>query len=197
MRNMRNDKWKMPRSAVAANHSLQIGGEVSPECVGESNDNPQCPRESHQEHHEDGHNPGRKRKRLVLDGCQSLDETDNDSHDDRHRQHRASDPHQSLERSLHERHYSCIRHSLQLLRGCDLGLWAFGLRSAVKGHSSYITLFTSEPTIRYQPSTITKSNSLSGIETTTGGSCIMPIESSTDETAMSITRKGKKSTKPI
>ena len=61
----------------------------------------------------------------------------------------------------------------------------------------YITLFISEPTIRYQPSTITKSSILSGIETITGGSCIIPIESKTLETARSITRNGRKSTKPI
>ncbi|MBU3982275.1 MAG: hypothetical protein KJ985_02065, partial [Proteobacteria bacterium] len=38
-------------------------------------------------------------------------------------------------------------------------------------------LFTSEPTIRYQPSTSTKSNSLKGRETITGGSIIMPMAS--------------------
>lgn len=63
--------------------------------------------------------------------------------------------------------------------------------------SSYITLFISEPTIRYHPSTITKSSIFSGIETMTGGSCIMPIDSKTLETARSITRNGRKRTKPI
>jgi hypothetical protein len=61
----------------------------------------------------------------------------------------------------------------------------------------YITLRTRELTIRYQPSTITKSSIFSGIETMTGGSCIIPIESSTLETARSITKKGRKRTNPI
>lgn len=51
-------------------------------------------------------------------------------------------------------------------------------------------LFTSEPTIRYQPSTSTKSISLNGIEIITGGNIIMPMLISTEAITMSTTRKG-------
>ena len=48
-----------------------------------------------------------------------------------------------------------------------------------------------------QPSTATKSANLNGIETTAGGNIIIPVETSTQETSMSITRKGSKIWKPI
>lgn len=61
----------------------------------------------------------------------------------------------------------------------------------------YNTLFTSDVTIRYQPSTITNSSILKGNDTITGGSCIIPIDSKTLETARSIIRNGRNRTKPI
>ena len=73
------------------------------------------------------------------------------------------------------------------------------MRDVIKASSimCYITLLTSEVTIRYQPSTMTNSSILNGIETITGGSCIIPIDSRTLETARSIIRNGRKITNPI
>ena len=62
---------------------------------------------------------------------------------------------------------------------------------------AYPKLFTSDPTIRFQPSTKTKSNILKGAEIITGGSCIIPIDNVIDATVRSITRKGKYRTAPI
>jgi hypothetical protein len=58
-------------------------------------------------------------------------------------------------------------------------------------------LRTSEPAISSQPSISTKKISLNGKLTTTGGSIIMPMPISTEETTRSITRKGRNSRKPI
>ena len=48
-----------------------------------------------------------------------------------------------------------------------------------------------------QPSTITKSNSLNGSETITGGIIIMPSAIRAPLTTMSITRKGMNTMKPM
>src|SRR5579862_5112844 len=58
-------------------------------------------------------------------------------------------------------------------------------------------LFISEPTSRFQPSTITNSRILIGVEITTGGSCSMPTEVVMEATTRSMTRKGRNSTAPI
>src|SRR5205823_13771209 len=58
-------------------------------------------------------------------------------------------------------------------------------------------LVTRERMIRCQPSAITNSRSLNGNEMLAGGSIIMPIDMSTLETTMSITRKGTMIRKPI
>jgi hypothetical protein len=47
-----------------------------------------------------------------------------------------------------------------------------------------------EPTIKYHPSTNTKSSSLKGSEIMIGGSIIIPIESSTQATTISRIKKG-------
>ena len=51
--------------------------------------------------------------------------------------------------------------------------------------------------IRPQPSTRTKSKILNGRDTTTGGSIIMPIDSSADDTTMSMIRNGMKTMNPM
>src|SRR5690348_13977488 len=58
-------------------------------------------------------------------------------------------------------------------------------------------LVISEWTIRCQPSAITNSSSLNGSEIDAGGSIIMPMDISTLETTMSITRNGTMMRKPI
>src|SRR6266851_4781204 len=69
-----------------------------------------------------------------------------------------------------------------------------GINRELLGHEKEVT---SERTIRCQPSAITNSSSLNGSEMLVGGSIIMPIDISTLETTMSITRKGTMIRKPI
>src|SRR6266478_5069560 len=60
-----------------------------------------------------------------------------------------------------------------------------------------LKLLTNDPINRPQPSTITNSSSLSGVEITTGGNCSMPTEVVIEATTMSITMKGRKRMAPI
>jgi hypothetical protein len=53
-----------------------------------------------------------------------------------------------------------------------------------------VKLFTNDPTIKYQPSVSTNIINLNGNDTITGGSIIMPMESSTLATTISIIKKG-------
>src|SRR3989304_6670457 len=62
---------------------------------------------------------------------------------------------------------------------------------------SHWKLLTIEPMTRFHPSTSTKSSSLNGSDINIGGSIIMPIQSRTLATTMSITRKGKYMRNPI
>ena len=81
-------------------------------------------------------------------------------------------------------------------RAMVMAFWAMEIAS--DGVMIYTPkLFTSEPTIRYQPSTSTKSSSLNGSDTMMGGSIIIPMDNRTLATTMSIIRKGRKRTKPI
>ena len=62
---------------------------------------------------------------------------------------------------------------------------------------SYLKLVTIDSTMRCQPSTRTKSRILKGSDTVTGGSIIMPIESSVLDTTMSMMINGMKRMNPI
>src|SRR5207302_641112 len=69
-----------------------------------------------------------------------------------------------------------------------------GIDCELFGHEKDVT---SERTIRCHPSAMTNRSNLNGSEMLAGGSIIMPIDISTLETTMSITRNGTMIRKPI
>ena len=61
----------------------------------------------------------------------------------------------------------------------------------------YLTLWTSDENIRFQPLTDTNKSSLKGVEIMAGGSMIMPMLISVEETTTSISINGIYSSKPV
>src|SRR5262249_49436937 len=68
------------------------------------------------------------------------------------------------------------------------------LERAVDRHRK---LCKSDPRTRFQPSASTKRSSLMGKASVVGGTIIMPIDMSSEETARSTTRNGKSTITPI
>ena len=61
----------------------------------------------------------------------------------------------------------------------------------------WLKLWTSEPEIKYHPSTNTKKTILKGREIITGGNIIIPIDIKIEAVTISMIRKGRNNIKPI
>src|SRR5579875_54792 len=132
---------------------------------------PEHPRAEHDDDDGDGGDLRDQREALLLDLRDRLEDADEQPDDERHEQQRSRD----LQREAHR------------LRGeADDGVLVHQWK-----------LWTRALMTRSQPSTRTNSRILKGSEMKVGGSMIMPMLISTDETIRSMIRNGRKMRKPI
>src|SRR3989339_885183 len=96
----------------------------------------------------------------------------------------------SLENTDHEPHGKPeAQHGQRQINSEEDGLFS-EFDHKFRSHGYTPKLFRSDPQIKCQPSTRTKSISLKGKDIMTGGSIIIPMARSTEATTISMTRKG-------
>src|SRR5580658_1833366 len=139
----------------------------------------QKPRHTCQQNHGDGGQARNRSQRLLLQAGQGLHQAEEETQQDRGNQERRGQNQGFLHHLAKQLGNQVGRHWFRLI-----------IRFPQK-------LFISEFASRFQPSTITKSRILSGVETTTGGSWNMPIEVVMEAVTISMSRKGRNSTAPM
>src|ERR1700754_5061407 len=164
--------WSGAIGPAADRLELDGLGDADPEIVGPVDDRAEHPRPGDDDHRDERDDLGDEGEGLLLDLRDGLEDRDGKAHDEAGQEHR--------ERDLHG-------HAHHLHDEAD---------DFVLGHDMW-KLWTREPQIRFQPSTRMKRRILNGREMKTGGSIIMPIDISVEDTTRSMIRNGRKIRKPI
>src|SRR4051812_18662611 len=161
------------RRGLCAADGLEVDrlGDVGPQVVAPVDDRPEHPRAGDHDHRDQGRDLRDEGERLLLDLRDGLEDRDGEADDQPDEQQRGGD----LDRHAH---------------GVD-----DQAGDGVLGHEW--KLWTSDPQIRFQPSTRMNSRILKGSEMKTGGSIIIPIDISVEATTRSMIRNGRKIRNPI
>src|SRR3954452_10830099 len=161
------------RLRLRAANRLEVDGlgDAGPQVVAPVDDRAEHPRAGDHDHRDQGRDLRDEGQRLLLDLRDGLEDRDREADDQPDEQQRGGD----LDRHAH---------------GVD-----DQAGDGVLGHEW--KLWTSDPQIRFQPSTRMNSRILKGSEMKTGGSIIIPIDISVEDTTRSMIRNGRKIRKPI
>src|SRR4051794_1132249 len=159
-------------SIAADGLEVDEGWDLAPEIAAPVDDRAEHPRAGDRDHRDQPEDLRDEGEGLLLDLGDGLQDRDDEADDEADEQHR-------------QRHLHGDAHHLH--DQADDG---------ILGHDMW-KLWTSDPVIRFQPSTRTNSRILNGREMKTGGSIIIPIDISVEETTRSMIRNGRKIRKPI
>src|SRR4051794_28072188 len=166
-------KWARSALAFIPADRLEVDGlgDAAPQLGGPVGDRAEHPRARDRQDGDQGEDLGDEGERLLLDLRDGLEDRDGQADDQAGEQHRQRDLHRDA-------------HHLDEQAG-----------DGVLGH--VWKLWTRDPQTRFHPSTRMKRRILNGSEMKTGGSIIIPIDISVDETTRSMIRNGRKIRNPI